>query len=112
MPEFKLHPLLERAWLSLKDLLTNPYFGYGLLGLTLFIGTGYIVFDKLIMPNSVGHDDMILVPNRPKKRFDNSICRFGLSQAALIPNCLAMLSLTRAHARTEPSSQAGASTLL
>ncbi|MDZ4699183.1 MAG: PASTA domain-containing protein [Rhodothermales bacterium] len=63
MPDIKLHPLLERSWLFLKDLLSNPYFGIGMLGLGLFIGTGYIVFDKLIMPNSVGHRDTILVPD-------------------------------------------------
>lgn len=63
MPDIKLPPILQRSWLFLKDLLTNPYFGFGLLGLILFIGTGYIVFDKLLMPNNVGHNDMILVPD-------------------------------------------------
>ncbi len=63
MPDIKLHPILERTWLFVKDLLSNPYFGMGVIGLVAFIGIGYIVFDKLIMPNSVGHADQILVPD-------------------------------------------------
>ncbi|MEZ4701879.1 MAG: PASTA domain-containing protein [Rhodothermales bacterium] len=63
MPKRELHPIVEHTWSYVKDLLTNKYFGIGLFGLIVLIGSGYFVFDKMLMPSIVGHQDQILVPD-------------------------------------------------
>ena len=50
-------------WPYLRSLLTNPFLGLGLLLLIVVLGAGYLVFDKLLMPSYVGHDDFVTVPD-------------------------------------------------
>lgn len=50
-------------WSYIRSLFTNMYLGLGLLLIIAILASGYLVFDKMLMPSYVGHQDFVTVPN-------------------------------------------------
>lgn len=50
-------------WSYLRSLLTNKFLGLGLFLIVAVLAAGYLVFDKVLMPSYVGHDDFVTVPD-------------------------------------------------
>ena len=54
---------MQNLWSFLRSLITNKFLGLGLLLIIGLISGGYYIFDKILMPNYVGHEDFVTVPN-------------------------------------------------
>ena len=68
-------------WSYIRSLLTNKFLALGLL-LILAIGiAAYLVFDKMMMPAYVGHEDFVTVPN--VKNLELEDARLTLNQLNL-----------------------------
>lgn len=68
-------------WSYIRSLLTNMYLGLGLLIIIALIGSGYLIFDKMLMPSYVGHQDFVTVPN--VKNLEVEDARLTLNQLNL-----------------------------
>lgn len=79
----QLRPILN----SIRSTLINPWLWVGLAILIVIGGTGYFVFNSVLMPNFTRHDVAIQVPdviNVPSEAAEDSLQAVGLRSEVLI----------------------------